>query len=200
MRHFAAIAVLSLTGSAVAPLAADSLGAPGLPAPVEAGTSAGQTAPEAKPVLVDLPEPAAAPVTIDATTVTAPAPAKKPESAALEVTAAPAAVPAEAQPARSAYRPPVGQVTNQYHSAYRVNRVVVELPAGVRVITRKDWYTDKIIVTYAANPYTNWRGVKPDAFVFVHEKETLRIVPSGTKYLPEEITVYVRPSVTVQVM
>ncbi len=91
------------------------------------------------------------------------------------------------------------KIARQYHSSYYVNRVKLKLPAGIRVTVRKDWYTDEVILVYAANPYTNWRGVTPDAFVFRHPGTSLEVLASGTKYMPTELTVYVPSAIQVEV-
>lgn len=190
MGRITAFSSLTLALLAAVPAFADSVGLPDIPEPVVASAAGSEKSP------------APHPVAIESVTVTAPAAASsgtaKDKAAFTEV---PATTVKPSEPAKhpNFYRPPAGQTTTQTHTAYRVNHVVVELPAGVRIVTDKDWYTDKIIAVYPANPYTNWRGVKPDALVFTQEKDVLRITAAGTKYVPKEIHLYVRPSVDVQV-
>lgn len=200
MRRIAVIAAVSFFGLAVSPLRADSAGATDIPDPVEAGVPA-KIVPvkqEAAPAKTETVKPAAGkPVAIPDSTVTAPAPGRA-DASVPSADNAPAAAPTPAPNATPAVTP--GRFTTQRHGAFRVNTVSVELPAGIRVVVRKDWYTDRVLVTYPESPYSDWRGVRRDAFSFVHDKDTLRILPSGTKYVPKEITITIRPSQTVRVM
>lgn len=109
-------------------------------------------------------------------------------------------VPSGARPVPSADRPNPTRVTRQAHSSYYVNRVRLNLPAGIRVTVRKDWYSDKVVLVYAANPYTTWRDVTPESFAFRHTGTTLEVVPSGIKYVPGEFTLYVPSAIKVEAL
>jgi hypothetical protein len=90
-------------------------------------------------------------------------------------------------------------VTRQVKTAYYVNTVRVLMPAGIKVNVRKDWYARDIVVVYPKNPYTNWRGVTPDAITFNHTGVVMELIPSGTRYVPAELTVIVPNAIRVEV-
>lgn len=96
-------------------------------------------------------------------------------------------------------KPDPALLTRQVKSGYYVNTVRVLLPAGIKVTVRKDWYARDIVVVYPKNPYTNWRGVTPDALAFNHVGVVMEILPSGTKYVPTELTVIVPNAIKVEV-
>lgn len=159
--------------------------------PVPAESAAARPAPQAETadcVVVDEP-----PAKLEPTVVRA---SEAPASPLTQANS-PYTAPVVATPRNVTYQPVPGRFSRQVISAYYVNRVSVQLPAGIKVITRKDWYAKDIVVTYLANPYTNWRGVTPDALAFRHTGTTMEIIPSGTKYVPTEIIVTVPSPVEV---
>ena len=198
MRPSVILSSLVLLGLSAGAAYGDSLGKD-VSAPAEASPAATKT-----PALP--PEPSAAPDTaekktpvtaIEPTVVSARAPAAKAGTADQASLAEPGP---EVGSAPVENRPVPGKITRQYHSSSRVNRVAIVLPAGIRVTVRKDWYSAQVILEYPANPYTNWRGVTPDALAFNHTRTTLEVVPAGNwKYMPKELTVVVPSSVEVQV-
>lgn len=144
--------------------------------------------------------PAAKPVevaTIEPTVISASSSAPDSNGAA---SAAPAlSVPPVATHLPDLNKPDPALLTRQVKSGYYVNTVRVLLPAGIKVTVRKDWYARDIVVVYPKNPYTNWRGVTPDALAFNHVGVVMEIIPSGTKYVPTELTVIVPNAIKVEV-
>lgn len=207
---FSATAVLGLSSGT---LFGDSVNPPEPveAAPVQVSSSAAAPAPSPAPVAPKASgEPAAArpaPQAETADCVVVDEPPAKLEPTVVRASEAPASpltqanspytAPVVATPRNVTYQPVPGRFSRQVISAYYVNRVSVQLPAGIKVTTRKDWYAKNIVVTYLANPYTNWRGVTPDALAFRHVGTTMEIIPSGTKYVPTEIVVTVPSPVEV---
>jgi hypothetical protein len=96
-------------------------------------------------------------------------------------------------------KPNPANLTRQVKSGYYVNTVKVLLPAGIKVTVKKDWYARDIVLVYPKNPYTNWRGVTPDAIAFNHVGVNMELLPSGTKYVPSELTIIVPSAIKVEV-
>lgn len=174
----------------VAPVVVSASGADSAPIPVKTQEKVVPVAPVAAPAAT----PATAPV------VTLPVATIRPgegETSARTQPNSPYSAPIVVEPRTVTTQPVPGRLSRQSISAYYVNRVSVQLPAGIKVITRKDWYANEIVVSYTANPYTNWRGITPEALAFRHTGTTMEIIPSGTKYVPAEITVTVPSAVEV---
>lgn len=203
---FSATAVLGLTAVTalgdsagppepveVAPVTVSASGVEAAPLPVKTQEKSAPVAPvtvSAAPAAT----PAAAPVnTLPATTIRP----GEGETSSRTVPGSAYSAPIVAMPRTVTTQPVPGRLSRQSISAYYVNRVTVQLPAGVKVITRKDWYANEIVVSYTANPYTNWRGITPEALAFRHTGTTMEIIASGTKYVPAEITVTVPQAVEV---
>lgn len=176
------------------------------------GDSSPELAPEPKeavPVEVSA-EPAAPAPAVAVIPVRAAAPVQKSDSASVTPIARVVVSPegsreaarasdlSVSEPDAVARRPVAGKITRQYHSSYYVNRVRLMMPAGIRVTVRKDWYSDEVILVYSANPYTSWRDITPESFVFRHKGTTLEVHGSGTKYVPAEVTLYVPSAIRVE--
>lgn len=163
------------------------------PEPVEATPAA------AAPVKAVKPEPAAAPqssevAAIEPTVISASSSAPAANNAAPVST-----VPPVATRLPDLNKPNPALLTRQVKSAYYVNTVKILMPAGIKVTVRKDWYARDIVLVYPKNPYTNWQGVTPDAITFNHVGVNMEVLPSGTKYVPTEMTVIVPSAIKVEV-
>ena len=154
----------------------------------------------------ETPAPASAPASVKpskpAEPVAAPAPAAKAETYAQPVKADAEATRIEIVSSKDSSEwgraaVPAEKKSRQVHSAYYVNRVAFGAPAGVKVWVKKDWYSKEVVVEYAANPYTDWQGVTPNAFVFKHTGTTLEVNHVTPKYLPKVVFIRVPAAVDV---
>lgn len=157
------------------------------PSPAAVPAAAKPAAPEAKPA-EEPSKPVVAPVNY-----AEPAPAEPAAPARRE--AAPAAERPRGEWTRVAAAPE--KITRQTHSGYYVNRVKFQIPAGVKIDVKKDWYAKDITLEYPANPYSNWQGVTPEAFAFKHTGTTLEVRHVTPKYLPATVIVRVPSAVEV---
>lgn len=183
------------------------------------GLSAGVVYGDSAPVYTPEPVDATAAPSTRAAAPAKEAPAAEPKSAEVAtieptVVSASSSAPtqgADAAPAPVSTVPPVqtrlpdlnkpnpALLTRQVKSAYYVNTVRVLMPAGIKVTVRKDWYARDIVLLYPKNPYTNWQGVTPDACNFNHVGVNMEILPSGTRYVPSEMTIIVPSAIKVEV-